>query len=219
MPRQTEIFDEMDRLRDEVRKLEDAGERLANALAEEQEKNSQMEAEIANRGKSGELKFLSDFNPEYTLLYGVGMAFVAFVFFGSIDTLSMREYDFDYKLASLARFLAQVLFFAWCLMIYKRDGVGSLSKRLCLWASGWGASLWLIAIRNQDAPMLEYRLIDAAFPANWWIPPIPLHQDGEFMICMMILVGIADITSNCTISKWCLGKIVTVSERVRGWTA
>ena len=43
MPRQTEIFDEMDRLRDEVRELEEAGERLANALTEEREKTSRLE--------------------------------------------------------------------------------------------------------------------------------------------------------------------------------
>ena len=216
MPRQTEIFDEMDRLRDEVRKLEDAGERLANALTDEQQKNGRLEAEIASRGKAAEWGFLSDFNPEYTLLYSVGWAFVAFAAAGpNLGTVSDESV---YILMSLSRFLAQALFFAWCLMIYKRDGMGGLSKKLGLWAVGWGAALWICASYHQGMPMLEFRLIDASFPANWWRAPFPL-RDPEFIGCMMLLIGIADITSNCTITKWCFGKAVAASERIRGWTA
>jgi hypothetical protein len=216
MPRQTEIFDEMDRLRDEVRKLEDAGERLANALTGEQEKNSRLEAEIAGSGKTGEWGFLSDFNPEYTLLYSVGCAFVAFVTAG--PNLSTISDESVYILMSLSRFLAQVLFFAWCVMIYNRDGLGSLSKKLCLWAAGWAGALWICASYHQGMPMLEFRLIDASFPANWWMPPFAV-RGPEFIGCIMLLIGIADITTHCTITKWCFSKAVTVSEKLRGWTA
>ncbi len=204
MPRQTEIFDE------------DAGERLANALSEEQEKSAALSEENTQlrQGRDTGNSLNWGIPPNHILLYGSGAIFLAWCFQDRLPRTPASDYEFTFIFGAVARLVGQILFTLWCIAIWKRDGMKSLCKRCALWAVGWGAACGLIGYGNRNLPGLEFGMITVASPVNWWTSPFPL-PDGQLGLCFLLLLIFADLNAECTLSRGLLARVSSFGDKLR----
>lgn len=215
---------ELEEMRKEIRRLEDAAEQLATGLAEACHRNDELEAENSTlrggRGdaygepKTGKLPF-SWIPPNQLLLYGTGAVFVSFCLMSLLHSAPASDYELYYVTGSALRLLGQILFVLWCMGIYSRDGLKGLVKRCGLWTVGWSLVLCNLYYHHQTMKHLEYRLIDAASPVNWWILPPTSVGDAEFIPFVFLLALCLDLNSDCTYSRWVFSRLAILSDRVK----